>query len=128
LNYYGGNYNVGNGGIIMSKRVELKCKIVNPEIETLEKALNNLFKFYDGDMQRNNDQSISMIIEKMGIYGTKIKIKDGQIVVEGYDDDNEAMNVQQAVENFYAATLFEEEFNVPIEMDEEGDIILNVEV
>jgi hypothetical protein len=112
----------------MSKRVELKCKIVNPEIETLEKALNNLFKFYDGDMQRNNDQSISMIIEKMGIYGTKIKIKDGQIVVEGYDDDNEAMNVQQAVENFYAATLFEEEFNVPIEMDEEGDIILNVEV
>jgi hypothetical protein len=113
----------------MSKRMELKCRIVKADPDILEKALNNMLKFYDGRLVRHfNGDSFRLQCGKLGIFGTNIKVKNGQITVEGYDDDNETQNVKQAIENFYTATMFEEEFNSPIEMDEKGDLILNVEV
>jgi len=111
----------------MSKRVELKCTIKNANAEMMRKALNNMLKFFDGSMRNISENKVSLKCDKLGMFGTYISVENGKLVVEGYDDYNETGKVKQAVENFYTATMFEEEFNSPMEMDEEGDIVLMVE-
>lgn len=112
----------------MSKRVELKCTILNAKKEMLEKTLNNILKQYDGHLNRISENEFSLRCEKLGMFSARVAVKNGKLTVEGYDDYNSAGNIKEAVELFYKATMFEEEFNCPIEMDEEGDLLLTVEV
>jgi len=112
---------------VLSKRVTLTCKIKNVDKRIFERCLNNMLKHIDGTLIKNGDR-YTLRSKRIGPFAMDVTLKNGQISVSGYDDYDGATNAKRMIENFYIATEIEEEFNAPIEMDEEGDILLTVEV
>jgi len=113
----------------MSKRVNLTCKIINADKRIFERSLENMMKLMDGEIIKiKNSDEYKIRTEVLGPFSVTVALKNGQITVEGFTDYNSAKNAQELVEEFYTATEIEEEFNAPMKLDKEGDILIALEV
>jgi len=118
-----------NGDDKLSKRVTVTCKIKNTDKRVFERSLDNMMRLMSGEIIKDKSTSSYRIrTDAIGPFSVNVTLKNGQITVEGYEDSNTVSNAQRMVENFYIATEIEEEFNTPMELDKEGNILLSVEV
>ena len=105
------------------------CKIKNTDKRVFERSLDNMMRLMSGEIIKDKSTSSYRIrTDAIGPFSVNVTLKNGQITVEGYEDSNTVSNAQRMVENFYIATEIEEEFNTPMELDKEGNILLSVEV
>jgi hypothetical protein len=100
----------------MSKEVKYTVKIKNPDLKTLEEAMNKLAKALNISLitantfriwqQSLNRQGICFKLPNMA-YPVDVFIEDGQIKLHG--DEMDMRKAQEAIEQFYKITYMEKQ-------------------
>lgn len=111
----------------MSKRATLECKIKDAKADILRKAMERIAKQYEGHILRQTtDGHVRMMCQELSHFAVEVKIENGQLSIIGEPID--LKNAREYIEQYYTAMEIEEEFQSSSEIDENGDILLTVEV
>ena len=110
----------------MSQIVDSICKIVEADGDTLQKAMEMLCKMNNGTLTLVDRDEMIINCPKLGIHSHKVSIKEKQVVVTG--ESYGIQDVRESVEQYYEAVVFAEEYGAEVEKDEEGTLLLTLEV
>lgn len=111
----------------MSKIVKATCQIREVEPDILERAIELYAKHHHANIEWLQDERV-MVSSDDGEYWMNaiIGIKDDQIEVK--TDDMFMKHTKDIIEQYYVAVDVAEEYDTEPEMNEQGELVLELEV
>jgi hypothetical protein len=115
------------GGITMSKIVKATCEIREVEPDILERAIELYAKHHHAEVNWLQDERVE-VKNYDGEYWMDaiIGIKNDQIEVK--TDDMFMRQTKDIIEQYYVAVDVAEEYDTEPEMNEKGELVLELEV